>query len=155
MTQLSVALAANSATTTTGGGGGYSMYLILILAVVAFWFMSRRTRKQQRAQQEFRNTLEAGGDEVMTASGMIGTVVEIEDDAITLESEPGGGRTRWVRAAIAKKIEPPVVDEDEVDDVDDDADLSDEDLTEDDVIDVPDDLSSLPPTRGDDETDRK
>ncbi|CAM5779272.1 preprotein translocase subunit YajC [Cellulomonas persica] len=154
MTQLSVALAANSATTTTGGGGGYSMYLILILAVVAFWFMSRRTRKQQRAQQEFRNTLEAG-DEVMTASGMIGTVVEIEDDAITLESEPGGGRTRWVRAAIAKKIEPPVVDEDEVDDVDDDADLSDEDLTEDDVIDVPDDLSSLPPTRGDDETDRK
>ena len=154
MTQLSVALAANSATTTTGGGGGYSMYLILILAVVAFWFMSRRTRKQQRAQQEFRNTLEAG-DEVMTASGMIGTVVEIEDDAITLESEPGGGRTRWVRAAIAKKIEPPVVDEDEVHDVDDDADLSDEDLTEDDVIDVPDDLSSLPPTRGDDETDRK
>ncbi len=154
MTQLSVALAANSATTTTGGGGGYSMYLILILAVVAFWFMSRRTRKQQRAQQEFRNTLEAG-DEVMTASGMIGTVVEIEDDAITLESEPGGGRTRWVRAAIAKKIEPPVVDEDEVDDVDDDADLSDEDLTEDDVIDVPDDLSSLPPTRGDDQTDRK
>jgi len=157
VTQLSVALAATNATTSNTGGGGYSMFLILALAVGAFWFMSRRARKQQKAQQEFRNTLEPG-DEVMTASGMMGYVVEIEDDAITLESTPGGSQTRWVRAAIAKKIEPPVVYDDEEEDVEDDADLTDEEraaAADDAVIDVPDDLSSLPPTRGDDETDRK
>ena len=141
--------------------------LILAVALGALWLMSSRTRKQQRAAQEFRNNL-IPGDEVMTASGLLGTVVTVEDDVITLESSPGA-QTRWIRAAIAKKIEPPV---EEISDVDDDADLED-DLDEldpqdavvtdadrisranDDVIDVPDDLSSLPPARKDGETDTK
>src|SRR5690349_22327919 len=120
--------------------------------------MSSRTRKQQRAAQEFRNNL-VPGDEVMTASGLLGTVVTVEDDVITLESSPGA-HTRWIRAAIAKKIDPPV---EEIDDVEDDADLDDEledqddvvtdadriSRANDDVIDVPDDLSSLPPARKD------
>lgn len=151
MTELSAALAADTAAATSTGGGGYSMYLILILAVAAFWFMSRKSRKQQRAQQEFRSTLQPG-DEVMTASGMIGVVVEVDDDTITLESAPGS-RTRWVRAAIAKKVEAPVADDQPSDE--DDADDEDSDRLDDEPIDVPDDLSSLPPTRGDDDTDRK
>ncbi|ASR56747.1 preprotein translocase subunit YajC [Cellulomonas sp. PSBB021] len=128
------------------------MYLILILAVAAFWFMSRKSRKQQRAQQEFRSTLQPG-DEVMTASGMMGVVVEVEDDTITLESTPGS-RTRWVRAAIAKKVEAPVAD-DQPSDEDGTEDDEPADRLDDEPIDVPDDLSSLPPSRGDDDTDRK
>ena len=143
------------------------LFLILALALGALWLMSSRTRKQQRAAQEFRNNL-VPGDEVMTASGLLGTVVAVEDDVITLESSPGA-HTRWIRAAIAKKIDPPV---EEIDDVEDDADLEDEldDLdpqdaavtdadrisrANDDVIDVPDDLSSLPPARKDGEPDTK
>ena len=131
------------------------LFLILALALGALWLMSSRTRKQQRVAQEFRNNL-VPGDEVMTASGLLGTVVAVEDDVITLESSPGA-HTRWIRAAIAKKIEPPV---EEIDDVEDDADEDDVDdqddvvtdadrisRANDDVIDVPDDLSSLPPAR--------
>ena len=151
MTLLNAAPAAYTAAATTGGGG-YSMYLILILAVAAFWFMSRKSRKQQRAQQEFRSTLQPG-DEVMTASGMMGVVVEVEDDTITLESTPGS-RTRWVRAAIAKKVEAPVAD-DQPSDEDGTEDDEPADRLDDEPIDVPDDLSSLPPSRGDDDTDRK
>ena len=140
------------------------LMLILAIALGALWLMSSRTRKQQRAAQEFRNNLVAG-DEVMTASGLLGTVVGVEDDVITLESSPGA-QTRWIRAAIAKKIEPTVdevddVDEseyeDEVDDDQNDA-VSDADRISrenDDVIDVPDDLSSLPPARKDGEPDTK
>ena len=104
----------------------------------------------------------------MTASGLLGTVVDVVDDVITLESSPGQ-HTRWIRAAIAKKIEPPV---EEIDDVEDDADLEDEvddvddkddavtdadriSRANDDVIDVPDDLSSLPPARKDGDQDTK
>ena len=140
------------------------LFLILALALGALWLMSSRTRKQQRVAQEFRNNL-VPGDEVMTASGLLGTVVAVEDDVITLESSPGA-HTRWIRAAIAKKIEPPV---EEIDEVDDDADLEDEyddqddvvtdadriSRANDDVIDVPDDLSSLPPARKDGEPDTK
>ncbi len=138
------------------------LMLILAIALGALWLMSSRTRKQQRAAQEFRNNLVAG-DEVMTASGLLGTVVAVEDDVITLESSPGA-QTRWIRAAIAKKIEPPV---DEIDDADDELedDVDDENdvvtdadrisRANDDVIDVPDDLSSLPPARKDGEPDTK
>ena len=139
------------------------LFLILAIALGALWLMSSRTRKQQRAAQEFRNNLVAG-DEVMTASGLLGTVVTVVDDVVTLESSPGT-HTRWIRAAIAKKIEPPV---EEIDDVEDDADLEDElddqdavsdadriSRANDDVIDVPDDLSSLPPARKDGEPDTK
>ncbi|WP_456844979.1 preprotein translocase subunit YajC [Cellulomonas sp. P5_C6] len=137
-----------------------SFLVILAVALGALWLMSNRTRKQQRTASEFRNNL-AAGDEVMTASGLLGTVVDVEDDVITLESAPGT-QTRWIRAAIAKKIEPVVdaidddVDDDDVDDVEDDVhDDAVLDATDDDVIDVPDDLSSLPPARKDGDPDTK
>ena len=139
-----------------------SFLVILAVALGALWLMSNRTRKQQRTASEFRNNLSAG-DEVMTASGLLGTVVDVEDDVITLESAPGT-QTRWIRAAIAKKIDPVIDDVQETDDdndiddqVDDDA-VNDADRisrADDDVIDVPDDLSSLPPARKDGEPDTK
>ncbi|WP_448629364.1 preprotein translocase subunit YajC [Cellulomonas soli] len=113
----------------------YSFLLILGIGFVVLWLMSSRTRKQQREVADFRANL-APGDEVMTASGLFGTVVDVEDDVITLESVPGS-QTRWLRAAIAKKVDPPVVDDDEEIDEDEDDDLDDE------TIEVPDDLSSL------------
>ena len=138
-----------------------SFLVILAVALGALWLMSNRTRKQQRTAAEFRNNLVAG-DEVMTASGLLGTVVDVEDDVITLESAPGS-QTRWIRAAIAKKIDPVV---EETGDVDDDVEAEDEvqdavsdadriSHANDDVIDVPDDLSSLPPARKDGEPDTK
>ena len=115
--------------------GNYGFYIIIALAFGAMWLMSSRTRKQQQAAQQFRNTLEPG-DEVMTGSGLFGTVVEVEGDVITLESTPGS-RTRWLRAAISKKIDPPVAEIGEIE-ADD----------EDEPIDVPDDISSLEPLPG-------
>lgn len=121
------------------------LILIAALAVGAMFWMSRRNQKVQRQQAEFRNHLEVG-DEVMTASGLFGTVVDVDDpEKVTLETEPGGAQTRWLRQAILRKVEPPVEDEYEddavegTDETDPAADVADE------PIDVPDDLSSLPP----------
>ena len=115
--------------------GNYGFYIIIALAFGAMWLMSSRTRKQQQRAQEFRNTLEPG-DEVMTGSGLFGTVVEVDGDVITLESTPGS-RTRWLRAAISKKIEPPVAEIGQAED--------DDEFDDDEPIDVPDDISSLEP----------
>jgi len=127
--------------------------IILVLAVGGLWLMSSRQRKTQAAANEFRNNLVAG-DEVMTGSGLFGTVVDVEGDVVTLESTPGQ-RTRWLRAAIAKKIEPPV----EADEIEAGAATVDPAIAEaeriqranEQIIDVPDDLSSLPPRKDDDE----
>jgi preprotein translocase subunit YajC len=138
-----------------------SFLLFVAVAFGLLWLMTSRSRKQQRTAQEFRNNL-APGDEIMTGSGLFGTVVEVDGDVITVESTPGN-RTRWIRAAIAKKVDPPV--EDELVDEDDDETPDDEAVTDadriaranDEVIDVPDDLSTLPPVlrKKDDEPDTK
>ena len=96
------------------------LLIIMVLAVGAMFLLTSRTRKQQKQAVEFRQTL-ALGDEVMTGSGLFGTVVDIDGDVITLES-PSGARTDWLRAAISKLASPPwaEVDEDEGDDVDED-----------------------------------
>ncbi len=112
------------------------VWIILIGLLGAMWYMSSRSRKTQQKAVAFRNNLKPG-DEVMTHSGLLGTVVDVDGDTITLESLPGS-QSRWIRAAIAKLIEPPT----EVDDVDDDADEADDEEYDDD-IEVPDDLSSL------------
>ena len=121
--------------TATSSGGGQSNLIFLAFVLLAFgalWLMSSRTRKQQKAAQELRNNLVAG-DEVMTASGLFGTVVDITGDVVTLETSPGV-TTRWVRAAILKKVDPPT---------EPPADAPEEELDEVDEFAVPDDLSSL------------
>jgi preprotein translocase subunit YajC len=131
--------------------------VIILIAFGAMWLMSSRTRKQQRAAADFRSHLEPG-QEVMTGSGLFGTVVAVDDDIITLESTPGS-RSRWLRAAIAKVVEPPVEasQDDETDDESYD-DETDETLrgggADDAIVDVPDDLSSLPPARGDEDPEK-
>ncbi|BDZ43480.1 hypothetical protein GCM10025865_27790 [Paraoerskovia sediminicola] len=122
------------------------LIIFAVLAIGLLFFMSSRTRKQQRAQQDFRSQLQVG-TEVMTQSGMYGTVVEIDEvaDVITLEAEPGGSRTRWLRAAIGKEVvqhveEEPVDTDDELDE----------------TVEVPDDLSGLPGAQqGDADTERE
>ena len=100
------------------------------------WLMTRRTRKMQKEASAFRETL-APGPDVMTGSGLFGTVVAAE---VT---------SQWLRAAIAKVVEPPVTEEDE--------ETAEGGLAVDgqDRVDaVPDDASSLtgePGTRDDDD----
>lgn len=86
------------------------LVIVMVLAIGAMFFLSSRTRKQQQAQADFRANLQPG-QEVMTASGVFGTVVEVDEDSVTIETTPGV-KIRWIRAAIAKLVEPPV-DEDE------------------------------------------
>jgi preprotein translocase subunit YajC len=130
------------------------MELLLPFALVlgVMWLMTSRTRKQQRAAADFRANLEVG-QEVMTGSGLYGTIVAIDGDTVTLESTPGS-RTRWIRAAIAKLVPPPVDDTDVEGDETSDATLDAGDdaphvvqhpdtAPDADRFDVPDDLSTL------------
>ncbi len=112
---------------------------LILIAVFALmmWMMSRGAKKQRQAAQELRSSLEVG-QQVMTASGFYGTIVDIDGDVITLESSPGV-ETLWKREAIASVTEPPFA----VDTDDDETEA--EEGAEDDVtgLSVPDDASSL------------
>lgn len=111
------------------------MEFLILIAVfgLMMWMMSRGAKKQRDAAAAVRNSLEVG-QQVMTASGFYGTIVDVDGDVITLESTPGV-ETMWKREAIHSVTEPPfaVVDEETADD----------DAT---TVEVPDDASSLTTT---------
>jgi preprotein translocase subunit YajC len=69
---------------------GMLMNIPIFLALFGiFWFgILRPQRQQQKAQSEFNNSIKKG-DEVITAGGIIGTVVGITERVITLEVSEG------------------------------------------------------------------
>jgi preprotein translocase subunit YajC len=62
-----------------------SMFIMMGLFVVVFYFLL--IRPQQKKQKEHQAMLGklAAGDEVVTAGGILGRIVEISDNFITLE----------------------------------------------------------------------
>ncbi|WP_418276754.1 preprotein translocase subunit YajC [Isoptericola jiangsuensis] len=118
-----------------------SIIILFVVLIALMFFMSSRTRKQQKKQADFRASL-APGQEVMTGSGMVGIVVDIDDarDIVTIESTPGT-QTRWLRAAVVKQMEAPV-EADEEAATGDDADTG-SIAPADGSVEVPDDLSGL------------
>lgn len=69
------------------GGPGMSMFLIQIaLFIGIFYFLIIRPQKRQRQQHE--NLLKSlqRGDRILTSSGIVGEVVHIKDDEVTIRS---------------------------------------------------------------------
>ncbi|MDP9342197.1 MAG: preprotein translocase subunit YajC [Actinomycetota bacterium] len=80
-------------------------FLPLILIGVVFYFLLIRPQQRRaRAQRELIQSVDVG-DEVVTIGGLFGTVRAVDDDAITLEVAPGT-TLRFVRSAIARKLNP-------------------------------------------------
>ena len=68
------------------GGNAGMLNLVFIGAMIAiFWlFLIRPQQKRQKEQKSFTDDL-SKGDEVVTASGIIGKINKLEDQVISLE----------------------------------------------------------------------
>lgn len=79
------------------------MLLLFGLLGLMMYFMSRKQRRAQEQQQALQNSL-AVGDQVMTTSGLYGTITDVDDDSkIGVEIAPGV-ETVWMRAAVREKV---------------------------------------------------
>jgi preprotein translocase subunit YajC len=86
----------------SSGGGGITLLLPLILIVGMIWFMSRTQRKQKTRQAETVAALQPG-TKVITTSGQVGIVEEVDDEYVTLEISDGV-LVQFVKAAIGRDI---------------------------------------------------
>ncbi len=67
------------------GGSPTTSFLFLGAMILIFWFFIIRPQtKKQKEQNTFLQSLEKG-DEVVTASGIIGKINKMEDEIVTLE----------------------------------------------------------------------
>ena len=87
-------------TTTTNNAGSTLMPIIMIvLLVVVFFFMYRSNKKQERQANDMRNNLEVG-DEVTTIGGIVGEIVSIKDETVTIETSRDRTKIRFLKTAI-------------------------------------------------------
>ena len=101
--------------TAPANGGGSSLLTIgmLVLVVVFFYFfLIRPQKKQEKEAASMRNSLEIG-DEVITIGGIIGQIVKIKGETVTIATGKDRTTLRFLRTAIREvtvKINAPVAD---------------------------------------------
>jgi preprotein translocase subunit YajC len=142
-----------AATSKKSGGSSSSFLLILIVGFGALWyFFLRPQQAKARKAREEAKTFEVG-DEIVTVGGIVGTVIDVDGDRVTIVSGEGGDggavptRLVLVRQAIARKAEPAAVASDD-DDHDDDHEVDDHEHDEHDEHEVDDDHDDGAPGAG-------
>lgn len=95
-----IVLAASKKKTSSSSSSAF-LFILLILAVGAFLFM-RPQRRRQREQQAMQKAISVG-DEVITSSGIVGTVRAMNDDRVLVEIAPGT-TVEIVRRAVGTRV---------------------------------------------------
>ncbi|MGB9112174.1 MAG: preprotein translocase subunit YajC [Acidimicrobiales bacterium] len=92
---------AKSSSKKSSSGSSAFLFILLILAVGAFLFM-RPQRRRQKEQQAMQKAVSVG-DEVITSSGIVGTVRAMNDDRVLVEIAPGT-TVEIVRRAVGQRV---------------------------------------------------
>ena len=102
MSILSMLSLALQTTPASRGNPAVLIVYIVMFGLIAYFLLIRPQRKLQQQHQQMVSALKKG-DEVMTDGGIIGTIVHMTDDRVTIRS---GESTRIViaRGKIARVI---------------------------------------------------
>jgi preprotein translocase subunit YajC len=84
------------------GGNSFGLIMIVLLIGAMYFLMIRPQSKRRREAMQMQSGL-GPGDEVMTGSGLYGTVTELDNDTVTLEISPGV-TVKFARAAIGRVL---------------------------------------------------
>ena len=123
-------LVAILAATKSSSGSFLPLLLIVVFGAAYFFFIRPRQQQQRKARQSSREV--EVGDEVVTVGGVHGTVQSVGDDHVVIAtgqlpdasptSDGSPTQLTFVKAAIARKVEPPAPVEDTTPPVDGGAD---------------------------------
>ncbi len=80
--------------------GNFGPIIILVVMFVGMYFLMIRPQKKQEKQiNEMRNNLQVG-DEITTIGGVIGKIVSIKEETITIETSHDRTKIRFLRSAV-------------------------------------------------------
>ncbi|WP_281356891.1 preprotein translocase subunit YajC [Fodinicola acaciae] len=104
----------------------FPIIIVVALFALMYFFMIRPQSKRRKEAMEMQRTLGVGSD-VVTIGGLYGTVVETDDESVTLEIDEGV-TARYTRQAVARVLPAPAEtapaaesDADDTDDAEDEA----------------------------------
>ncbi|MEA4895483.1 MAG: preprotein translocase subunit YajC [Oscillospiraceae bacterium] len=98
-------LGGDASTTGTATGSGGTIQFVISIAVlfaVFYFFMIRPENKKKKKVEEMRSSL-GNGDKVTTIGGIMGEIVSVAGDSITIESGEDRVRIKVAKWAISRK----------------------------------------------------
>lgn len=85
-----------------GGGGPQTLIMFGLIAIVFYFFMIRPQMKKNKETRKFRESLGVG-DKIITAGGIHGKILEINDTTVLISSE--GTKLRLEKNSIVMNPE--------------------------------------------------
>lgn len=82
-----------------GGGAASSLFILVAFIAIFYFLLIRPQRKQQKAHEELVKNLKKG-DRVVTVGGIMGRIVHIEGDRLTLKT--GDTRIEVERSKVGR-----------------------------------------------------
>ena len=86
--------------TTTQAGGMTSLIMIVAMIAVFYFLMIRPENKRKKEAEQMRSAVKTG-DEIVTIGGIIGTVVNVKDEKIVVETSADQVRIELAKWAIS------------------------------------------------------
>jgi preprotein translocase subunit YajC len=91
-------------TQSMGSSGYMQLFFIGGIILIMYFIMFREPKKRQRQQQQMIQSLKKN-DKVRTVGGIIGIVVDVKDDEVTLKiDETNNTKIKVVASAIGKNL---------------------------------------------------
>ena len=87
--------------TATGTTGMSSMLITLVLMLAVFYFMLIRPENKRKKEAEQMRSSVKNGDKITTIGGVIGTVVDVKENNIVLETSADQVRIEFAKWAIS------------------------------------------------------
>jgi preprotein translocase subunit YajC len=85
----------------TGGGGAFLLMMVALVAIFYFLIIRPQSKRRREAAQLQREL--SVGDEVVTVGGLHGTIAELDEQTVILETSEGIF-SRYDRGAIGRRV---------------------------------------------------
>ena len=91
----------NFLTATPAAGGMGSTVIMMVMMIAIFYFMLIRPENKRKKEAEQMRGAVKTGDKITTIGGVIGTVVNVKEDKIVIETSADQVRIEFAKWAIS------------------------------------------------------
>ena len=86
--------------TQDSGAMGSTVIMLLVMLAVFYFMLIRPENKRKKKDEEMRSSIR-NGDEIITIGGICGTVVDVKEDKIVIETSKDQVRVEFAKWAIS------------------------------------------------------
>ena len=90
----------NFLTATAAGGMGSTMIMMVMMVAIFYFMLIRPENKRKKEAEQMRGAVKTG-DKITTIGGVIGTVVNVKDDKVVIETSADQVRIEFAKWAIS------------------------------------------------------